>query len=152
MNASAAGFFVSRLALGARAREEGQTAASLGGKACSEARAHSVNCLILGPEDFKANISLRLGALLIILRARAGSRRERMRLSLEACMCVRVYLLQHDSGRQTWTQGRELSFKKFTQQTHSTRRQSQGSIHSETRQMIWSAFWCRIDYKISLPT
>lgn len=48
-----------------------------GGEACSEARAHSVNCLIQGPEDFKANISLRPGALLIILRARAGSRRTR---------------------------------------------------------------------------
>lgn len=65
-----------------------------------------------GPWGFKANISLRLGALLIILRARAGSRRERMRLSLEACMCVRVYLLQHGGGSQTWTQGRELSKKK----------------------------------------
>lgn len=32
MNASAAGFFVSRLALGARAREEGQTVGSLGAK------------------------------------------------------------------------------------------------------------------------
>lgn len=47
-----------------------------------------------------------------------------MRLSLEACMCVRVYLLQHDSGRQTWTQGRELS----KENSHSKHITQEGSL------------------------